>query len=166
MPGDPRAVLEPLRDALATTRVDLAQLAARAEAFRAGTSARTPSDIEVYGAGALLHGIYNTLERLMERVARDLNSGPPAGPDWHRLLLRSMALDKPGHRPPLLGDAAVAALGRYLGFRHLFRHLYVLDLRWDEVRLLLDGLAPLHRDVDRDLARFDAFLEAAMASQP
>ena len=118
-----------------------------------------PSDIEIHGAGALLHGYYNTLEPLLARIATDLNAGPPEGGDWHRRLLRSMALDKPGHRPPVLDEETLSELDRYLGFRHLFRHLYVLDLGWPEVRLLLDGLAEVHRDVDEQLSRFDAFLE-------
>ncbi len=154
----PARQIEELRDALAITRTDLGRLVARGSSFLAGLGDRTPSDIEVYGAGAVVHGYYNTLERWMERVARDLNSGPPEGPDWHRLLLRAMALHKPGCRPPLWDDAATKDLGRYLGFRHLFRHLYVLDLRWDEVRLLLVDLEPLHRRLDGLLDRFDRFL--------
>ena len=106
----------------------------------------------------MLHGYYNTLERWLARVARELNSGPPEGPDWHRLLLRTMALDKPGHRPPLFDEATAADLARFLSFRHLFRHLYVLDLRWAEIRLLLVALEPLHRSVDSQLAAFDGFL--------
>jgi hypothetical protein len=70
-----------------------------------------------------------------------------------------MTLDKPGLRPPVLDNPTATELGRYLGFRHLFRHLYVLDLRWDEVRLLLAGLAPLHARVDALLERFGGFLE-------
>lgn len=155
--------IEELRDALAVTRADLARLVRRGSSFLASLGDRTPSDIEVYGAGAVIHGYYNTLERWMERVARDLNSGPPAGPDSHRLLLRAMALDRPGCRPPLWDDATTRELSRYLGFRHLFRHLYVLDLRWDEVRPLLVELEPLHRRVDDLLNRFDRFLADLLA---
>ena len=71
-----------------------------------------------------------------------------------------MAMDKAGRRPPLLDNATASELGRYLGFRHLFRHLYVLDLRWDQIRQLLVDLAPLHKRIDDHLARFDEFLAA------
>jgi ribonuclease HepT-like protein len=164
-PDAPPRPVEQLRDALAVTRADLGRLAARADAFLASVSGRTPTDIEVYGGGALLHGYYNTLERCLERVARDLNAAPPEGPDWHRLLLRTMALDKPGRRPAIFDDGTASDLARYLGFRHVFRHLYVLDLRWDQVRSLLGDLAPLHRRVDEQLARFDGFL-AQLAAAP
>ncbi len=159
MPSDGSArLVEELRDGLTITRTDLGRLADRAAAFLASVTDRQPTDIEIYGVGAVLHGYYNTLERCLERVARGLNSGPPEGPDWHRLLLRAMALDKPGHRPRLFDETTASELARFLGFRHLFRHLYVLDLRWDEIRLLLVALEPLHRTLDSQLATFDAFL--------
>lgn len=157
-----RRLLDQLRDVLAVTRADLTRLAEQVAAFHASASNRTPTDVEVYGAGALLHGYYGALERWMERIARDLNAGPPEGADWHRTLLRSMTIDKPGHRPALLDSALAGELGRYLAFRHLFRHLYVLDLTWSEMEPLLADLPDLHRRVDESLGCFDAALASAM----
>ncbi|MBI2893702.1 MAG: hypothetical protein HYY06_09135 [Deltaproteobacteria bacterium] len=159
-----RRLLEQLRDVLAVTRADLARLAEQVAVFHAAVSTRTPSNVEVFGAGALLHGYYGVLERWMERIARDLNAGLPEGPDWHRTLLRSMTLDKPGRRPAVFDEAIAKELGRYLAFRHLFRHLYVLDLQWSEMQPLLVDLEDIHRRVDERLGRFDAALASALAA--
>jgi hypothetical protein len=147
-----------LHDAVEVARSDLGRIASRVDELAQNWRTHPPSDVELYGAGALLHGYYNALERLLERFARDLNGGPPSGQEWHRLLLRSMALDKPQVRPAVFDLATVERLGPYLRFRHRFRHLYVLDLRAVELASLLEELTEVHGSVDRCLAEFAAAL--------
>jgi len=79
-----------LRDAIRLTLRDLDILAQRAGDAR---SRLTPEAdcLTCYGAGALIQGYYTHLERVFERIARDLNSVPLEGPDWHRRLLRMLA---------------------------------------------------------------------------
>jgi hypothetical protein len=151
-----------LHDAVLLTLRDLDVLVERI----ASAAPRIAGDAEqlmLFGVAALAQGYYSHLERLFERIARDLNGGPPSGPDWHRQLLRSMTLDKPGSRPPLISESLADRLGELLGFRHVFRNLYVLNLNAGRVRALAEQLTTSHRDVERSLEEFLAFL-ANMAS--
>jgi hypothetical protein len=146
-------------DAVRNAKSDLDQIAARiTETAAARPAAPEPPYLEVYGAGALLHAYYNQVEQLFERLARDLNSAPPEGAEWHRRLLDAMAAERPDVRPAVIGKEAHALLREYLGFRHVFRRLYIMNLRWNRVHELLEGLAGVHARVVQDLDRFESQL--------
>ena len=42
-----------------------------------------------------MHDFYAGLERLLEHIASSIDQSLPSGPDWHRELLRQMAVDVP-----------------------------------------------------------------------
>lgn len=109
-------------------------------------------------AAVALHHAYGAVESALVRIARQVEDGPPEGPDWHQALLGAMALDVEGVRPAVLSAATLASLRRLLGFRHFFRHAYAVSLdggRLEELR----GVAVASRaSVMADFARFDALL--------
>src|SRR6185295_15381108 len=117
---------------------------------------------ELYGAAALAQGYYTHFERVLELIARDLNSAPLEGPDWHRRLLQSMTLDRPGARPALLTPELAASLDELLRFRHVFRNVYVLDLDGQRIVAVLERAEAVHRPVNEALSRFAGFLEQVM----
>lgn len=59
-------------------------------------------------------------------------------------------------RPAVLSEELKARLRLYLDFRHVFRHAYTFDLRWEKMReLVLDcgaTLAALHEEIATFLA--------------
>lgn len=112
------------------------------------------------GAGGLLHGFYSTLEGLMRDVADSLGGLVPSGPDWHARLLDQMTHDVPGVRPALLPSGARPGLDELRAFRHLFRNLYVLNLRPEPIEALLGGLPALWESLSEALAAFATALRA------
>ena len=155
-----RAAVEQLRDELRLTRAALDRIAAECAAVGARHADVPPDTVTLYGAGALLHGYYTAIERFLQVVARDFNSEPPQGPDWHRRLLVAAASERPGRRPPVIRPGTATVLDRYVRFRHLFRNLYVFQLDWAELRPLIDGLSAVHGLAGADLSAFDDFLRA------
>lgn len=152
-------VLGDLTQSLTIAGRDLERLAERLRAARERIST-TADDLEVYGAAALISGYSSHLERMFERIVRDMNSAPLEGPDWHRRLLRSMTAERPGIRPAVIDVRLAERLDELLAFRHLFRNLYVLDLRHERVADLLELVCGLHDAVMTSLADFRKFLEA------
>lgn len=152
-----------LRDTITLALRDFDKLAERVRAARPQINAET-GQLAVYGAAALVQGYYTHLERVFERIARDLNASPLDGPDWHRRLMRSMTLDRPGVRPPVIESEMTQNLDELLRFRHLFRNLYVLDLDPERVARLLDALIALHPAVVSALEKFSTFLSRLLAS--
>ena len=161
-PDVSRRVLD-LRDTVVLTSQDLERLAERIAHARPRLGPNA-DPLEVYGAAALIHGYYTYLERLFERVARDLNHRPVEGPDWHRRLLRSMTLDRPGARPPLVDVTTSEELDELLRFRHLFRNLYILNLEPERVATVADRVAKVHTAIRSNLETFGDFLRVLAGS--
>lgn len=87
-------------------------------------------------AGSILHDFYTGVEKVFCDIANKTGKGLPSGEDWHIRLLKSMAESK-GKRPAVISLDMMERLKEYLGFRHLFRNIYGVQLDWDKLRLLL-----------------------------
>ena len=92
-----------------------------------------PDEIELAALAAMLHSFYNGVENLLKRIAVETGEGLPAGDLWHRRLLDQMA-EATSVRPAVLTEDLRSTLRLYLDFRHVFRHSYTFDLRWDKMR--------------------------------
>ena len=99
--------------------------------------ASVPSTIEdwviIRTKASLLHDFYTGIERVFSRIAQELNGGLPNTEQWHRDLLRDMALELEGIRPPVISEDLYRRLLPYLRFRHLFRNLYGFELEWEKM---------------------------------
>jgi hypothetical protein len=159
-----RAVAD-LAETLDVAARDIDRIAERIASARSRISARSDL-LEVYGAAALVSGYYSHLERAFERIVRDLSPVPLEGPDWHRRLLRSMSVERPGVRPAVLDITTAERLDELLAFRHLFRNLYVLDLRAERVADLIALVAELHPAVSMSLRDFSRLLAELGSAEP
>jgi hypothetical protein len=145
---------------ISAERTRLAAVVSEAEDARADFSEQAPSLREMRGTGAILHDFYTGVERILERIAAELEGGLPAGPGWHRQLLETAGLDLPGVRPPVLSAGSAGDLEEFLRFRHLFRNVYGFELEWSRLSALLSRVARVWRSVESDLDRFRGFLDA------
>lgn len=97
-----------------------------------------PNEIELSALAAMLHSFYSGIENIFKRIAAEVDGRPPGGEFWHRELLDAMV--KPGKaRPAVLSSDLADRLDDYLQFRHVFRHAYTFNLRWDRMRSLALG---------------------------
>jgi hypothetical protein len=142
-------------------RVDLQELARVVERTgRIWQQALVSTDDYYVDATALnLHGFYAGLERLLEIIADGVDQAKPAGAHWHDDLLRQMAAEVPGVRPPVLSQETRQRLDRYRGFRHVVRNVYTYNLDPEQIGVLVKQLAPTMARVSQDLAAFADFLE-------
>jgi hypothetical protein len=142
-------------------RVDLQELARVVERTgRIWQRAVAATDDYYVDATALnLHGFYAGLERLLEIIADGVDQAKPAGAHWHDDLLRQMAAEVPGVRPPVLSQETRERLDRYRGFRHVVRNVYTYNLDPEQIGVLVRQLAPTMASVSQELAAFADFLE-------
>lgn len=115
---------------------------------------RKPRALTLRGLASYLHDFYTGCEEIFLRIARDLNNQVPTDMDWHTRLLHQMTLDVPGVRPALLNRKTEEKLRDYLGFRHVFRHLYGRNLDWVKLRRLCRAQPPAFRALARDIRQF------------
>ncbi len=113
----------------------------------------TPNEIELSALAAMLHSFYNGIENVFKRIVSEVDDNLPGGEFWNQELLDSMARAT-GRRDPVVPEALRIRLKEYLEFRHVFRHAYTFDLRWDRMRPLVLGCEKTLRLLEEQLDRF------------
>ena len=91
--------------------------------------------------GSILHDFYTGIERILVRVASELNGGVPQAQQWHRELIQNMALDVAEVRPPVIDTDLATVLGEDLRFRHVFRNVYGFVLESERMRPLEERMS-------------------------
>lgn len=114
--------------------------------------------MELRAAASMLHDYYTGLEKIFRLIALELDGNLPSGEDWHKRLLDRMAVDIDDLRPPVIDQDVKEHLGEYLRFRHLFRHMYGFELKWDRCKPLIKKLPQVHQELTADFDDFETFL--------
>lgn len=117
-----------------------------------------PTGVELRAAASMLHDYYTGLEKIFRLIALELDGNLPSGEDWHKRLLDRMAVDIDDLRPPVIDQDLKELLGEYLRFRHLFRHMYGFELKWDRCKPLIRKLPQVHQELTAGLDDFETFL--------
>lgn len=125
---------------------------------------RKKSTYDVRAIGSILHDFYCGIERIFERIAKELNGGIPEGSDWHRQLLRDMTLEIKGVRPPVISEELEKMLIEYLRFRHVFRNIYGFSLEWRFMEGTVERLPITVNTLKKDVETFCIFLENVSGS--
>ncbi|MBI4587127.1 MAG: hypothetical protein HY717_24205 [Planctomycetes bacterium] len=120
-----------------------------------------PGEMECMAFAGYLHHFYTGLEGIFERISLVFEGSLPEGSSWHRDLKKNMGLEIPKVRPAVLSAEVVKALDEFLGFRHIFRHAYGIDLEWDRLKALLQELTKTFDLAKKDLIKFLDYLKAS-----
>lgn len=116
-------------------------------------------DLYLDGIALNLHGFYSGIERLLERIAVQVDGHLPQGANWHQALLLQMTDEVPHIRPAVLSKKIQQLLDEYRGFRHIVRNVY--SYKFDPVRLerLTRNAPKLYAYLKEELSAFADFLE-------
>ena len=116
-------------------------------------AASPPNNIELSALAAMLHSFYNGIENIFKRTSLELGDRLPSGEFWHKELLDAM-MQATGQRSPVLSPGLRERLKEYMEFRHVFRHAYTFNLRWDRMKTLVLGCEETLKLVGDELDRF------------
>ncbi len=130
-------------------------------------SRQRPEDLEFYldSAALNLHDFYAGLERVFEYIAANVDRSVPSGHDWHRELLRQMAVDIPQIRPQVLSMASSGAIDEYLRFRHVVRNIYAFEFDPERIGRLVRNLSSSFEQVKADLLSFAEFMDKLVQTE-
>jgi predicted nucleotidyltransferase len=118
-----------------------------------------PSPFALNAIASYLHQFYTGCERILERLAVQVDGRLPGGAFLHANLLAQMAREQPGVRPAVLDEALWLRLQEYLAFRHFFRHAYGYTLEWAKLRPLVAGMAETLGNLQERLTTLFAALQ-------
>jgi len=91
---------------------------------------RPPDETELAALAALLHAFYTGIENIFKRISLERDGHVPSGELWHSELLQTMADPL---RSAFITEDLRLSLREYMDFRHVFRHAYTFNLRWDKM---------------------------------
>ncbi len=101
--------------------------------------------------------IYNGIENIFERLAREVDKHVPSGSKWHTDLLTQMAEHR-GKRPPIISKRTERQLNRLLKFRHRMNNIYRYELIYGKAEKHAKQVSKLFDNVSKELDAFTAFL--------
>jgi hypothetical protein len=113
-----------------------------------------PDFIETRAAGSILHDFYCGIEKIFERIEIHISGELPKREDWHAELLSQMAHSIKGIRDAVISTDLREKLKEYLRFRHLFRHIYGFELKWERFKDLSLSLSNILTEFKQNLDEF------------
>ena len=112
-----------------------------------------PDTIELSATAAVLHSFYNGLENIFSRIAKRIDNEFPNSRYWHQELLEQMTKNIK-NRPEVITKNLSEKLTFYLGFRHFFRHAYAFQLKWTEMKKLVDEIDDVYNQFKNEIQEF------------
>ena len=100
-----------------------------------------------------LADIYMGIERIFERIGREVDMHVPRGSQWHKNLLAQMAEKRP-ERPPVISENTRRELEELLKFRHKVTNIYGKELRYEMTIPHAKSIDTLFANVSQDLNTF------------
>ena len=100
-----------------------------------------------------LADIYSGIERIFERIAREVDTLMPAGSRWHKDLLAQMTAQRP-ERGPVIAEDTSLRLGHLLEFRHKLKNIYDRELNYEMTEPHAKFVGELFERVSEDMNRF------------
>lgn len=139
---------------------DIERVVARIERAIAAVRQRSEDqDLYLDSATLNLHDFYAGLERIFYQIASTMDRSVPSGHEWHRELLRQMAVNVPQVRPQVLSVETIKNLDEYLRFRHIVRNIYAFELEPERIDHLAQHLRPSFEQVQSELLAFADLLD-------
>ena len=100
-----------------------------------------------------LADVYNGIERIFERIAREVDTYMPTGSRWHKNLLAQMAEKRP-ERGPVISENTRRELEELLEFRHKVNNIYGRELEYEKTIPHAKSIDALFANVSQDLNTF------------
>ena len=100
-----------------------------------------------------LADVYKGIERIFERIAREVDRHVPTGKEWHKNLLAQMAEQRP-ERVPVISEQTFLRLEELLRFRHVVNNIYGEKLIYEETEPHAKSIDALFSNVSQDLRTF------------
>lgn len=105
-------------------------------------------------SASILDDFYLASEKIFKKIAQEIDKELPSGGDWHKKLLRSMTIELPETRPPVINKKLFHKLEEYLRFRHLTRNIYGFQLNLERFEHLIIDLDDVISKLNKQIIDF------------
>jgi len=112
------------------------------------------SEHDIRAAASYLDDFYSAAESIFAIIASAIDGSVPKGDAWHATLLDQVAHEVRGVRPTVISPDLYRKLSDYRSFRHVERHAYGYELRWDKMLPLVEALPSVAAQMAGELEAF------------
>ncbi|MBL7031930.1 MAG: hypothetical protein ISR97_01975 [Nitrospira sp.] len=98
--------------------------------------------------GALMMNVYTGIEKVLKQMLLFDKLDVTDSPEWHNKILRKAG--EIGIIPPELQPV----LAQFLLFRNFFIYNYTFDVKWEEVRVLVDAVKDLNGKLRSEIEEY------------
>ena len=99
----------------------------------------TPDLTQITVMASILHSFYTGLESIFKMISNRVDDFTPTSSKSHQELLDYMNV-KTNNREAVIDEDTYLLLNEYLKFRHVFRHGYTFQLKWEKMKKLAENL--------------------------
>jgi len=122
--------------------------------FELLTNNNVPNLNDRDSANALIQQFYNGIERVFNLILKDSGKSITNGTQWHIDLLNIVfTVDEKGNS--ILNNKYKEQLKEYMYMRHRIRHSYTEDIKWDNVKILIENLKNIFNNIKEDVNNYD-----------
>lgn len=89
---------------------------------------------ELAAIATFIHNFYNGCENILKRVLSFRQIEIKEVPTWHKDLLKT------SQDLGIISSELCSTLSNHLSFRHFFVHVYSFNLKWEDLKILIDSL--------------------------
>ena len=114
---------------------------------------KEPDFIEMTAMAQILHSFYNGVESVIILIFKNIDEKLPNDYKWHKTLF-DMAFGQNSKSVKLLHEEIKELFEKYLSFRHFIRHSYSSELKWKEMKLLVENIEEIWTRIKTDLENF------------
>jgi len=114
---------------------------------------KEPDFVERAASAQILHSFYNGVESIIVLLFKHMDVKLPNDLRWHKTLLE-MAFGTNSQNTKIFTNDIKKKLDDYLSFRHLIRHSYGSELKWDEMGPLIKEIEDIWKIVKTDFEKF------------
>ena len=116
-------------------------------------NAKEPDFIEITAMAHILHSFYNGVESVIVLIFKNIDEKLPNDYKWHKTLF-NMAFGQNTKEVRIFQDNIRELLEYYLSFRHFIRHSYSSELRWNDMKLLVENIEEIWKTIKSDFEIF------------
>jgi hypothetical protein len=124
-----------------------------------------PTFIEIRACASILQDFYSGMEKTFERIALIVDNNLPEGETWHIDLLTQMAKSLVTVRPKVIAEGLFEKLKEYLKLRHLVRHIYGFEMKWERMKPLALSMSSVLDEFKENIREFMDFIESRKEEQ-
>jgi hypothetical protein len=119
-----------------------------------------PTFKDIRASASILHDFYSGIEKIFKRIALVIDNSLPQGENWHIELLSQMAKSFGNVRSRVVSEGLYEKLKDYLKFRHLFRHIYGFELKWERFKSIALSMSAVLDEFKENVRKFTQSLES------